>query len=178
VNDIIEGLGKVRYIKIKGNRYGLFKILWKDLLVIDNPRFKTNKRWNSYKDLLSKDVKKAKDTKYDYNRIGSRIFRIAASKFIELLIKDLCDNGDYFKLPTKYGDLFIGPQLVNSKSYSGKYGFKELKLTMFSERLFWEPYPNSFNYRITFKKNRKKEIKKTSIEYEQLQIYYSENNLR
>lgn len=159
----------------------IFKTDLKALLDIKNGRFWWNRSFNSYLKLFQKDLKNQKKSYRSYNDIGPALMKRIVNTFLDIMLKDVCENGETFKTMTKYGDVFIGIDKKQVDTYDINTGFDKYYLGIIFEDFFWMPYPFTVEYNIFLRKEYLDIIKEnnniSTDYYEHKQIFHGKRDL-
>lgn len=168
--------GKLRKTRYKGNDVYLPVAEITNIIDIENKRFKKNRRFNSWKEVLQKDIRYQKRKSYPYEDYGKVIARIIVKTFFKLLIRDIIDTGNKFKFPAKYGNLVLGIDKKDSKELNSRTGYKKLYPRLYISDLFWLPYPEKFkfNYKVQLNAENRKRLKEKGIASNWIEVYQNE----
>lgn len=113
-----------------------------ELIDVNNKRFKANRRFKSYREVLENDIKNQKPSEQNYDYIGRRIFKVIFRAFFKFLIKDILITGEKFLLPTKYSEVYFGVDYKEDpKKYDLITGNRKYFFRIHTDYLFWMPYP-------------------------------------
>lgn len=168
---------KRKKVKIYGRERLIFIADEKDLFDMNSYRLRWNRSFSSYNSLLRRDLKKQKPISYSYSAIGIALCKRVISIFMQMLLEDICKNGETFKMPTRYGDVLLGIDKKESKVYNVHTGFESYYMGIYFDEFFWSPYPYTAEYNIFLRSKYQDIINKSRIVskdyYEHKQIFHS-----
>lgn len=168
--------GRLRKARYKGNDVYIPVVDITDIIDIENKRFKGNRRFKSWKEVLQKDIIDQKRKNYSYGYYGKIIARIIVKTFFKLLLEDIISTGNKFKFPTRYANVVLGIDKKNVKEHSVRGGSKKLYPRLYISDLFWLPYPYkfTFGYKVDMNDRNRKLLKEKGIASNWIEVYESE----
>ena len=133
------------------------------LLDINEYRFRSNRPFKFYTDLFKSDLKKQKKSNLSYSIVCKPLMNKITNAFLDIVLEDICKNGETFKVPTKYASVFLGIDKKETLVYNINTGFDKYYLGIKFEDFFWEPYPFTVEYKIVLRKKFQDIIDKNKL---------------